>query len=279
MKPHQVEHSSLPILTMFTSWVPSKEKYLCRKTTVLNWREFHPHITPILFTNISDLKQRVEQKGWQTLPIIKTDIALPVLKHMYLTATAHFKSTFYAYANGNILFTESLLKTLIAVQRHFVGQNQTILIVGQRTNVKNISATQAKNFNSLQKISTERGSLYTPWGVDYFITSANFPWREMPDVVIERAPYNNFILLESIRRKIVVIDATRTLLAVHHTTKSGNHESHNQKNSFINFRIIEKYYNKRNAEFSKGQVKCSNYLSDYSKNGIIVIKKRNVQRC
>lgn len=270
---------SLPILTMFTSWVPSKEKYLCRNTTVLNWRKFEPYITPILFTNITDLKQRVEQKGWKTLPVIKTNSAIPVLKHMYLMASAHFKSTFYAYANGDILFTESLFKTMIAVVRCFEGQNKTILIVGQRTNVKNISKLQAVSFDSLRRISAERGSLFTPWGVDFFITSANYPWKKMPDVVIGRVAYDNFIILESIRRNVVVIDATRTLLAVHHTTKSGNFEGHSKPNGSLNYVIINHYYSNTHVDFAKGQVICSNYFSDYLKNGTIVINKKTVPPC
>lgn len=65
----------------------------------------------------------------------------------------------------------------------------------------------------------------------------------MPDVVIGRVGYDNFLVVESNKRKIAVIDATKTLLAVHQTTKKGgNFESRKKLNKDYNNNLIAKIY-------------------------------------
>jgi hypothetical protein len=49
-----------------------------------------------------------------------------------------------------------------------------MLIVGQRTNVKNIGEQQASTHENIMKIS-KTGKLFTEYGEDYFITNANYP--------------------------------------------------------------------------------------------------------
>jgi hypothetical protein len=55
--------------------------------------------------------------GWDVFPIprIMTH-RLPIFKDMFIDAAVKIPDcTFYAYANGDILFTERLIDTLIAV--------------------------------------------------------------------------------------------------------------------------------------------------------------------
>jgi hypothetical protein len=61
-----------------------------------------------------------------------------------------------------------------------------MLIVGQRTNVKNVGEEDASTHESIMKIS-KTGKLFTECGEDYFITNANYPWHDCPEVVIGRS--------------------------------------------------------------------------------------------
>ncbi|XP_061169010.1 uncharacterized protein LOC133178290 [Saccostrea echinata] len=270
---------SFPVLTMFTTWSEDAEKYLCRNTTVVNWSTMKPLITPILFTNDTDLIIRVLNKGWNVLPVVKTGIGIPVLKDMFLAAMKLSKSSFYAFANGDILFTGGLLKTVVAVEKITNVLNNTVLIIGQRTNLPNISMQAAENFDLLRNISKHRGKLFTEWAEDYFITSANYPWMEMPDVVIGRRAYDNFLVIESLKRGFIVIDATKTILAVHHTTKSGNFENRKKGNNDYNAVLISKYYRNKIINYTKGLTKCANYNTILLSNGTITLFKKKKQNC
>ncbi|XP_062578081.1 uncharacterized protein LOC134247106 [Saccostrea cucullata] len=268
-----------PVITLFTSWSVDIEKYLCRNTTVLNWFRLKPSITPLLFTNNTDLMRRVQNKGWNVRPVVKTGIGIPVLKDMFLAAMNFSKSTFYAYANGDILFTEGLSKTALAVEKTIGVYNNSILIIGRRTNVQNISMQDAGDFELLRNISKQRGELFTAWGEDYFITNANYPWKDMPDVVIGRRAYDNFLVTESLKRGFIVIDATKTILAVHHTTKSGNFENRKKENNDYNVKIISKYYRNETINYAKGLTKCASYYTNFSSNDSITLLKKKKPYC
>jgi hypothetical protein len=53
-----------------------------------------------------------------------------------------------------------------------------MIIVGQRTNVKNVNEQQASTHENIMKIS-KTGKLFTEYGEDYFITNANYPWHDL----------------------------------------------------------------------------------------------------
>ena len=73
----------------------------------------------------------------------------------------------------------------------------------------------------LTKILSKTGKLFTAWGEDYFITNSNYPWKDCPEVVVGRVAYDNWLVLNANKRRHTTIDATRTLLALHQTTKKG----------------------------------------------------------
>nr|XP_034336235.1 uncharacterized protein LOC117692484 isoform X2 [Crassostrea gigas]XP_034336236.1 uncharacterized protein LOC117692484 isoform X2 [Crassostrea gigas] len=288
LKPHYVKHTrngsetqfflhnyniSGPILTIFTSWSKSNETDLIRNNTVRNWSLFSPYLYPILFTNDTGLKRDVRAMGWDSLPIIHSGKGVPVLKHMYLDAMKKIESPLYAFVNGDILFTQSLLEILVSVLHSDLYQNGTVLVVGRRTNVLNVKRKTASSFQDLANVSVKIGSLFTPWGLDYFITSKTFPWRDMPDVVIGRVGYDNFLVVESNKRKIAVIDATKTLLAVHQTTKKGgNFESRKKLNKDYNINLIAKIYKKIN--YGMGTSNAAKYFTKYnSKSQVYIVKK------
>lgn len=288
LKPHYVKHTgngsglqfflhdyniSGPILTIFTSWSKSNETDLLRNNTVRNWSLFSPYLYPILFTNDTGLKRDVRAMGWDSLPIIHAGKGVPVLKHMYLAAMEKIESPLYAFVNGDILFTQSLLETLVSVLQSHLYQNGTVLVVGRRTNVLNVKRKTASSFQDLANVSVKNGSLFTPWGLDYFITSKTFPWRDMPDVVIGRVGYDNFLVVESNKRKIAVIDATKTLLAVHQTTKKGgNFEGRKKINRDYNINLIAKIYKKVN--YAMGTSSAAKYFTKYNSKSQVCIVKR-----
>lgn len=144
LKPHYVKHTrngsnmqfflhnyniSGPILTIFTSWSKSNETDLLRNNTVRNWSLFSPYLYHILFTNDTGLQREVSAMGWDSLPIIHAGKGVPVLKHMYLAAMDKIESPLYAFVNGDIMFTRSLLETLVSVLHSDLYQNGTVLVV------------------------------------------------------------------------------------------------------------------------------------------------------
>jgi hypothetical protein len=72
-----------------------------------------------------------------------------------------FRHTYFAYVNGDILFTQGLVDTLqFILSSRKINQTHPMLIVGQRTNVKHVSAENASSHKNIIKIS-KTGKLFT----------------------------------------------------------------------------------------------------------------------
>ena len=69
------------------------------------------------FSNHDLLVTSALQLGWTVLEVPRlSHLGLPFIKDMYFDAARRFPScTFYAYANGDILFDRGLTGTLLAV--------------------------------------------------------------------------------------------------------------------------------------------------------------------
>ena len=64
-------------------------------------------------------------------------------------------------------------------------------------------------------------SLFSPFTCrnQQYVCCRRFPWDSIPGVVIGRVAYDNWLVLNAIQRKQVVVDVSKTVLAVHQTTK------------------------------------------------------------
>ncbi|OWF56364.1 uncharacterized protein LOC110448150 [Mizuhopecten yessoensis] len=265
------------LLTLFTTWPTRADKYTCHNNTVENWRTFKPNIRPMLFTNEDYLAREVTKKGWSSLPIRQEHFGIPVLKFMYTDAMKVSQSQFYAYANGDILFTSTLIKTLTAVVNSTVIPNdKPIMIVGRRTNVQDVSVSEANSLTNVSKAARKRGKLFSAWAEDYFVTTENYPWKDIPEVVIGRRAYDNWLVLNARKHNHTTIDATLTLLALHQTTKAGNHEGHKATHSEYNHSLLSRLYKRLN--YAAGLTSCAEYLTRYD-NAMNIKVERRIKTC
>ena len=262
------------LLVIFTTFTDSAEKYVCRNNTLRNWLSLGGIVKPIFFSNDSNLIARVKEKGWDVLIPSKTAVGIPILKYMYMDVMKEYPSKLYAYVNGDILFTQSLVDTLqFILSSRKINQTHPMLIVGQRTNVKHVSAENASTHENIIKIS-KTGKLFTAWGEDYFITNANYPWHDCPEVVVGRVAYDNWLVLNANKRRHTTIDATRTLLALHQTTRKGDSEGHSHPNRDFNGNLLRKLY--KHISYGAGLTSCTRKYTAINKiyNQIEILDRR-----
>ncbi|XP_052230680.1 uncharacterized protein LOC127844473 isoform X2 [Dreissena polymorpha] len=258
-----LSNSTLPLLTLFTSWNANPEKNLVHNLTLINWRLLHPYVIPVVFTNESSVINECNQAGVTALPLsaVAAD-GIPVLKYMYRDVMNLFNTSFYAFSNGDILFTETLIHTLAQIINSTTEDlSKPILIVGQRTNVENVTLDEGSDWANVTCISKSRGKLFTGWAEDFFITPPSFPWKEVPEVVIGRRAYDNWLVYNSRKVKYNVIDATKTILAVHQTTQAGNFEGHGHSNKDYNHNLLVKIY--KSIKYNAGVIECLERFTQY----------------
>ena len=160
----------------------------------------------------------------------------PILPAMFLDAMNISKSVFYAYANADILFDNSLVTTLSSL-RTALGNHKNILITGQRKNW-NIPLGHKGVLHSVKQVTNISNRI--PWyfstlAMDYFITMpGGFPWSEQCDMAIGLPRYDNALLNYGLLNQQIVIDATKGIVALHQTGKDGNYASHQTENPDYN---------------------------------------------
>ncbi|CAI9729690.1 Hypothetical predicted protein [Octopus vulgaris] len=266
-----------PILTMFTSWDVNETKYIVHNNTVSNWIKLKKYVNPIIFTNSSRYKKLCSDAGWTVYPITHYAAGgAPVLKTMFLKAMENFNTTFYAFANGDILFEDGLIDTLFLLMEEMSIDNMShpLLLIGRRTNVKYLSRKDASTHKSLRGVAREKGHLFLVNAEDYFITNRNYPWKDIPNLVIGRPAYDNWLVAHARRSNFTVIDASDTILAVHQTTNAGNWEGHKRKFSNYNDILLKKL--KLPRRYRNGETGCTPLRTAYDLCSRIVVQERKV---
>ncbi|KAL3855424.1 hypothetical protein ACJMK2_014635 [Sinanodonta woodiana] len=236
------------IVTLFTSfktdYTVDSEKVLVLNNTLYNWKTLKPLAQLIVFTKKTFDTDQINLTHWNLFPIYNySESGIPSIKQMYMHAKELYNTYWHGYFNGDILLTDDFLETLeyvLSVSDTF--QNDSILIIGRRINVFNVTSEEVRNMNGIKKSARSRGSLYDIDAEDYFITNRFFPWSKIPEFVIGRAGYDNWIVGHArCDLKTVVIDATETLTAVHQTTlKGGNREGFTHADRRYNLEMIQR---------------------------------------
>ena len=187
---------------------------------------------------------------------------------MFLEAQKLYDTQFYGYVNSDILFDKGFTDTLHGLIR--LKKNLTnILIVGRR---KNWHISWQQNVTELEEIGeyAKSAQLYMAYAEEYFISTHNgYPWNTIPDFVVGRAAYDNWLVATALKRRIPVVDAALTITALHQTDAKGDKEGLSN--------TVEKFINQELADdgfpYSLGHVICAPFYTNKS-NGSIIIQER-----
>ncbi|KAL3854145.1 hypothetical protein ACJMK2_013423 [Sinanodonta woodiana] len=272
------KNQRMPLLTLFTTWIDNDDKKLVHNITIVNWLSLRPFVLPIIFTNETALAKTCELAGWKTMPlrVVAAD-GVPVLKYMYIDAMKRYESSLYAFANGDILFTDTLIDTLAEILQDNSTSHKHTLIIGRRTNTNNITMKEVSSWKELTVVAKKRGKLFRSDAEDYFVTSASYPWHEIPDFVVGRRAYDNWLVLNARKQKHRVIDASLTILAVHQTTDDGNYESKKKETREYNHLLLLSLY--ESIKYNLGDCICAEYETSLRSGRIWITPRRLRKFC
>jgi len=120
----------------------------------------------------------------------------------------------------------------------------TTLVIGRRTNVRGNDELRRYLPTDVAELAKDNGTLFTHSAEDYFImTARGYPWYMVPrDVVVGRAGYDNFLVLNAVRHRVSVVDATDTVTALHQTDSEGNMAGHRTTFSRYNMQLLGRFH-------------------------------------
>ena len=276
------------VITLFTTFKEREDRKKVHSLVVKNWASLKPFVRPVLFsTSVNGyLIDQARKYKWDILPVPRTNkFGTPFIKGMYSEAYNTFESDFYAYANGDLLFSDKLVHSLreIIKFKHLEKRNNYTLsepfIVGQRSEVilDNDTKKDIWKPHMVEKtILSHMAKLHWAIAIDYFITTHNgFPWSQVPDLVIGRAAYDQYILLQARYHNLTTFDITRSNPVIHlkgphnHMTHFSDHD----KDGNFNNKIIKKLHPK-GVPWTAGVITATEYFTKVAKNDKLHVCRR-----
>jgi len=133
------------------------------------------------------------------------------------------------------------------------------MVIGRRSDVL-LAHRRLFLPKDVEYVALSEGKLHTAGGIDYFAIARNdFPWHHYPDLIIGRPSYDNFLVATASLNNVSVVDATRTVVALHQTDTEGIGSGHRRIDSNYNRRIIFSRYTE--AFHSCSHIDCTKYIT------------------
>ena len=189
-----------------------------------------PRINPIVFTDQPEVVELALSTGNNILSITKTNVfGMPVLNQMFIQAMEYSSSFFYGFTNGDMLYPRYDLIRNLDIIKGLIERGEldgNVLIIGSRRNVLHLSEYTVQSDADIYGL-VEEGELHQPDAQDFlFVTRTSFDWHIVPDFVVGRPAYDNWLVDFAYHRDYSVIDLTQTLVAIHQTGADGKSASH-----------------------------------------------------
>lgn len=264
------------------------QKFGIQLNTLKAITQLRPEVDIVVFSTGQDVHDVCKSLGIRVVEDFGTNpYGTPFLHSLFQRLETDFSqmSTFIGYMNADIIFDSNLVLTLRAIKeaRDRMELKRRILLVGRRINVEmasSFSDDHPDSFNNSTDIDSyvsrlkSRGRLFGTNAEDFFIvTPGTFVWKEVPEFVIGRPGYDNW-LVDYVYHKANssdLIDVTTTVPAIHQTGKDGNGAGHKKKKpdrSWNRDRAKKKQYDHGRTSFARWTTAWGKHKSS------VILRKR-----
>jgi hypothetical protein len=201
------------LVTLFCSMKPFEgHNALIQNNALDTWKHL-PGVRVILLGNDPGSAEAARGRGFLHIPdIALSEYGTPLLSAMFKAAQAAADTPFVCYINGDILLPVDCAAKVRGISEPF----EKFLMVGERWDVDISESLSCENgaCDTAELLCRYEGKRHGPTGIDYFA----FPTRMidyMPDFLVGRPGWDLWLLWETKRRGIPVVDASAMLTALH----------------------------------------------------------------
>ena len=243
------EHTSARIITLFTTLRDVKVRERVHNQTLKNWASLAPAVLPVLYLMPNDSEywtRRATELGWKLEKVPRTRGGVPIVKDMYNVTAEKYPSPFIGFANADNMFGNSLVETLVGLTQNNkeLVHGRMSLIVGRRREITDtkINDTSGEYVDS----TAPRLGLHKTYAQDYFLfgNGGKFHWNRVPDFVVGRLGYDNWLVVMAQRWNITLIDGTQTIHNLHQQGKDGVRSGaslNKGQNKWLNYEAAGKF--------------------------------------
>jgi len=215
------------MITIFFSPKPfsDSEISVAQRNAIASWKALGNDIEIILFGNEDGTKEVVKEFSIKHVSDVPcSQEGLPKVNEMFSLAESMSPYNLLMYINSDIILLSDFVETVKCIADEM--KNKQFLMLGQR---HDLDLYRAVNFGEdewdikLRDLVRKNGNLRGPGAIDYFLFRKGMWPKKMPAFVIGRVQFDNWLIYCARFMRIDVIDATRTIMAIHqnHEQKEG----------------------------------------------------------
>jgi hypothetical protein len=178
-----------------------------------SWTRLGDDVRLILFGDDEGVAEAAATYGATHVPdVTVNEYGTPLLDSVFARAQALAETPLLGYVNADIVFLDDLLPSLrrVALRRFLLVGRRRGLTLDERLDVHRPGWEQ-----ELRARAERNGRLDGAFYVDYFVFRRENPFGELLPFAVGRPAWDNWLIFQTRRRGIPVVDATRSITAIH----------------------------------------------------------------
>lgn len=228
---------------------------IIQKNAINSWRALGNDIEIIIFGDSKGAKEIAENVAAIYIPIVKkSSNGVPILSDLFAQAEEIAKYKILTFINADIMLPFNFIDIFKKIEIRF----KKFLMVGYRWDLEIKEEINFEKINDIQvfwKNLLINAKKHPSSGIDFFIFKKE-TFRSLPDFIIGRPGYDNWLIWHARRRLIPVVDISNKIRVIHQNHHFNFHNINKDPKIHLEEDGLE---NKRLAEDNYLNLKDCNY--------------------
>jgi len=204
----------MPLITLFSAPKPFNDPHIAmiQRNAIKSWTLL-PDVEVILLGEEEGLAEAAKELGVMHIPnVARNESGTPLISSMFQLARENSNSDLLCIINADMILMSDFIE---AVRRSRLQRDKFVLL-SQRWDYDITTPLEfAEGWESqLREAVRKQDQLHRPAGSDFFL----FPkscYQDIPDFIIGRAGWDNWMIYKAQTEKWAVIDCTPSMMIVH----------------------------------------------------------------
>jgi hypothetical protein len=202
-------------ITLFSTPKPFTDPFIAtiQRNALRSWSLLGPEVDVVLIGDEPGVEEVSREMGLRHIrEVERNDWGTPLVRSLFEVAQDASENELLAVVNADILLMRDFVEAVQSISSHA----ERFLMIGRRWG---LDIDYAMEFNptwdvELRRVVEEEGVLHPIFSIDYFVFRRG-QYREIPDFVIGRPQWDNWMIYHARQQGWLVVDASNSVLAVH----------------------------------------------------------------
>jgi hypothetical protein len=204
----------MPLITLFSAPKPFTNPHIAmiQRNAIKSW-SLLPDVEVILLGEETGLAEVAKEFGVKHFPnVARNESGTPLISSMFQLARENSNNDLLCIINADMI----LMPDFVESAKQAMKLKDKFVLLSQRWDydiTNSLEFTEGWQ-NKLRDTVHESGSLHRPAGSDFFL----FPkscYQDIPNFIIGRAGWDNWMIYKACKEKWAVIDCTPSVMIVH----------------------------------------------------------------